>query len=233
MRKVASANLREAAELYELDIPEWDCGTAPTGNVVVGKVPSARQKVAADSYSEAENLGRWFDVYSYSVPFESRRDVALEIKKRLDTQGLPTFGKTASYCGDGYGASFKGAMLTRKHLVTTPDAVEHVSYLIEKHAEFEPGAMVRILNRFDKDHGLTQLWDKKIPDPWATVYSAEHEYRKTASVSRQFLDKLVGHEGEVQDVFGSRFLDDLKKDPETVVAALPAPEREALQNMLG
>tara|TARA_B100001123_G_scaffold448993_1_gene612439 strand:+ start:3084 stop:4028 length:945 start_codon:yes stop_codon:yes gene_type:complete len=232
MRKVASVNLERASILYDVEGPTYRADSAVSGNVVVGKPPTTKTVVREDPVKEAAGLGDWFDLHYHSLPLEKVREVAVAIRERMESQGVPVFGKVASYSGSAYGAGFQGAMNLRKHLVTDSGARDQAIYILEKHAQFEPTAMVRLLTRFDKEHGLERFWGAKVPDPWETVYSSDKPYVKTASAEDSFLDKLVGKEAEVRRVFGDRFLDDLKKDPTTVVNALPDPEKDALTSML-
>ena len=232
MRKVASINLERAAVLYNVDCPTYQTDDAVSGNVVVGKPPVTKRVVREDPVKEAAGLGTWFDLNYRSLPLEKVREVAVAIRERMEGQGVPVFGKVAAYSGDTYGKGFLGAMNLRKYLVTDSGARDQAVYILEKHAQFEPEAMVRLLTRFDKENGLERFWGARVPDPWETVYSSNKPYVKTASVEDAFLDKLVGKEADVRRVFGDRFLDDLKKDPTTVVNALPDPEKDALTSML-
>ena len=235
MRRVAGCNLRDAALLYGVRPPAGVSLTREVdSNLVVGKLPEEQVKEAsAPDLEDCLRQARWFDDYGYSLDPRQRREFAEQLSGHLLDHHLPPRGDLAKYAGEGFGAEFRGGLgLRRGYLGDRPDEVEALRVLDQVAQDWGPVKVAEALWALDERCGLTHLWNRNIPDPYRTVFADSFRAFDKVAEDPTAL-RVLAHERELRDAFGAQFYVDLVKSPEVVLGALPLPDREVFDNILG
>jgi hypothetical protein len=87
------------------------------------------------------------------------------------------------------------------------------------------------LRTFDVTHGIDKLWDRDVPDPWASTFGLQ----KVAEVvwedgvdrvtAQQLHNVAMNHTGHLDEVFTEGFVKEFYKDPIGVFNSLPLPQK--------
>ena len=232
MRIVAMANIQKAADLYGINL-KFGTTVRVDSNVVVGKLPEDAVKVASvPDLEDCARQARWFDDFGETLDPRQRRGFAVKLASSFHEHHLPVPGDAAAYAGDDFGPGFEGGLLLRTNLLESDDKFCAIYRDFAKIARgFTPDEVAEALRSLDEQSGLAESWTRKIPDPYRTVFAGSSSIVKVASDS--MVDKARTHEDKLRSTFGDRFYEDLLTSPEPVVDALPLPEREVLDQILG
>lgn len=232
MVKVAGFHLSQAAELYGTQRPA-SSGPRVVSNVVLGTRPELKKK--ASSLEEAVRGARWFNNYAETLsdPRE-RREIARRLVEELEGTPVPPFGKVAQYGGTGFGPDFRALVSQRRQLALQDDHRDRYEAVASMADWLGPDKTAAALYELDRESGVSNQWNKGVPDPYLTVFAGSvGPMEKAASEGSSLVDRAREHEDELKETFGARFYTDLLNQPDVVVAALPKPEREAFESIVG
>ena len=101
-----------------------------------------------------------------------------------------------------------------------------------------PEKIAQLLEAFDRQSGLSNLWDRKIPDPYVSVFCKQADDGDQAIydeggllVTKTMVQKLGSRTEELTRHFDPGFAREFSLDPVTVFQSLPAPDKRVLAEM--
>jgi len=91
---------------------------------------------------------------------------------------------------------------------------------------------------FDRKNNLSQHWDSKIKDPYASVYGVEKIAEDTFTVegetftTSQLRAAINEHRAKFDEYLGKGIVDQLAEQPTPVYESMPAPTKEVIMNLV-
>lgn len=184
--------------------------------------PAERVAIADSMEKRASELGVFMDnpwVYNYSRKGSTYSpDFDLHMKMRKEA----CMGKKIEHNGKAINAE---------------DLFDKVASL-KNHVK--PKEMIDLLYDFDKKANVTADYDRKIRDPFFTVYGSStrpmYDHQKLASdVYTRQLEGAVLNEGfisKMAEAYGEDFVSGFKQDPVNVYASMPVPDKQNILNIV-
>lgn len=201
-QKVAAANLIEACEAHDIDVPNFlfELAQGPTEtNFVDVTGTKPKMKVAAQRESEAHAIEREDGTRSYPLDgakdvkvaseyFEEnhrrmrprdRREFAVKVASVAKKGNLKIPEVMSKYASKGYSQNIEAHLTARYlHLVdreSQPEVRDRLIKLARHRDGLMPEDFAESLEAFDREFGLDALWDRDIADPWYSTFCMEKE----------------------------------------------------------
>jgi len=200
----------------------------------------SRRKTAAlddryplDTEEQVKQAMAYFDEYGDRFHPADRREYCRNVKLAADHFEVEVTEKVAQYGGEQLNESFVLHLNARAGRVD-----ERGGAILMKLATVAthqgPDAFGKALTQFDEHYGLSQEWDRSLPDPYRAALS-----EKTASEDAGYhwmkgIDKVTGADllrlsrndlGRVRDALGDDAADQFMAKPVTVFKSLPYPKQ--------
>jgi len=184
--------------------------------------PAERVAIADSMEKRASELGMFIDnpwVYNYSRKGSTYSpDFDLHMKMRKEA----CMGKKIEHNG--------------KEI----NAVELLDKVASLKDRVKPKEMIDLLHDFDKKACVTADYDRKMRDPFFTVYGSSskplYDHEKLVSdVYAKQLESAVLNEGfinKMAESYGSDFVDGFKQDPVNVYQSMPTPDKQNILNIV-
>lgn len=271
-QKVAAARLSQACAAFGIQTPEWLDSMSKADDHsgflvdVTGKVPPV--KVASESertsveyciiradgsqyfpLSDANSVAtalQYFDENHRQLQPRERREYAVKVASAAAKGALPLPESVESYAGSSLGENWEGHILARyKHLQdvgASPDICARLVKIAALAPRVAPEKLASALEQFDLDTKISDMWDRWISDPWASVFEKQAKgyvpHTKSFNlpdgsyVSQEDLMLLADKErGQLTVQFGHEFANAFCKDPMKIFQSLPLPQKKELARM--
>lgn len=237
LRKVAAANLKAALESFGFQVPEELSKTAALELGYSGEAESASLEVlfgvTADDPMEMVQ-----DAFASCSPRGKRR-----MMMRVKEAGAQLPDDTADYARDEIGTDFDMALELRGLTLMDKAASADLARIKLAAADnVSPDLLASELEMFDLEHGLTHLYGKRIPDPYASVYGTTLQVKQASpqyvevdgrSIPAEAIADLARDKADmVRDAFGDEFANQFEQDPVAVMHSLPVTHQQALARMI-
>ncbi len=194
---------------------------------------------ASDSDDQFELLRDEFDGLSP----RGRRQLAMQVKTAgINLDDIP---ELKDYVSNQVGLNLGLAIEARKMATGwEPNAASALDLIKEKTASGQLPAdeAVEALELFDRRMGITQYYERSVPDPVYSIYGgqAEEDYTKVASI--QVGDKMYDNEDVIsfaqgagtrlEGEFGAQFAQQFAADPVAVLESLPETHKAIVAGMM-
>jgi hypothetical protein len=150
----------------------------------------------------------------------------------------------SDYASDALGSDFSVAIDTRKMSVLGEEAIAELDGIAKIAQSTDLTELAEKLASFDKKHEISHLYNRVIPDPYASVFGNSVE--KTASAVQSTLDidgreypakDIVdwfgdGGEAQLEQTFDSDFVSQFQADPAGVLESLPITHKKIIAGMI-
>lgn len=206
----------------------------------------AKQKYPIETMEQVKEAAAYFGKYLSMFHPAERAAAASCIEKRacdlgvtLDAPWISNYSKTASR---PYSPEFELHMGMRKEAckgrrITVAGKTFAADEILEKIASkrdtAKPSEMVDLLSDFDKTAGIEGQYDRRIRDPFFTVFG-QSGITKTScdEVTLAAAAKNEKIANDLTSTFGHDFVKDFKQNPSEMYHAMPAPEQEAIKDII-
>lgn len=191
-----------------------------------------------DDYSQVKTASGYFDEwYKHFSPSE-RHDFAVNMVKRANALGIEVSDVARKYGSEKYAslAEVQYGIDSRKTVVddTFKAVLDKIAGL---HLNLDPKTYAMLLEEFDKEAGITHLYDTDVPDPYFSTYgfSKAAEFSETIgnlTVTEMDLQYLAHKKlALVKSVFTETLAEEFRKDPIGTYKKSPIEQRKILGNM--
>jgi len=230
-------------------------GSAAAGLIFASKYAEGRTKTASmsktaalgeryplDTEEQVKEAMAYFDEYGTSFHPADRREYCRNVLAQASAMDLDVTEKVAAYGGDQLNEAFVLHLNARASRVD-----ERGGAILMKLAKIAtaqgPDAFGKALTQFDEHYGLSQEWDRSLPDPYSAAFS------KTAATTEDAnyhwikgIDKVTGADllrlarqeiGQVHTAFGGDIAHAFQKSPVTIFKSLPYPQQVILARLAG
>jgi hypothetical protein len=237
LRKTAAANLKAALESFGFDVPDELTKTAAVElgysgeaddislEALFGVTPSDTMEVVRDAFD--------------SVSPRGKRRMMLRVKEA----GVSIPDDLADYGRDTVGTDFGMALELRALVLMDTEAnVKLASIRAQSTESADPERLAEELDLFDREHKITHLYGKRIPDPFASVYGTTLHVKEAAAnhvevdgrhISAEAIRGLADTRADaLRETFGDDFTEQFSRDPVVVMASLPVTHQQALARMI-
>ena len=267
-QKVAAANLIEACEAYDIAPPDFLFEHATQGPVdtnmvdVTGKRPHpiaapVEQEKTAQVYAIERNgvqshpirvetvktAAEYFERNVQELQPKERRSYAVKLAHVARQAAIEMPEIVEEYASSTYGPLVEGHIDTRHTHLIDSDAPAEVRAELVKLAQarrgMSPLQFAADLESFDRKHGLDELWDRWVSDPYYSTFGLEKMASETEShtigevtVTNDELHKLARNGiPTVRTQFGDATALAFQKEPIAVFTSLPLPQRKLFARM--
>lgn len=210
-----------------------------------------KQKYPIETVEQVKTAALYFDKYIANIHPAERAAIAENMEKRASELGIlleNDWVHNYNRKGTAYSPDFDMHMRMRKEACASK-GIDHngkrirAAELLDKIASLkthiQPKEMVDLLNDFDKKASLVSDYDRKIRDPFFTVYGSStnptYDMRKIASdMSAKQLEHVALKEGfisKLASAYGKDFADGFKQDPINVYDSMPTPDKQNILNI--
>lgn len=236
-QKVAAANIKTALESFGFEVPDELTKIAAIDLGYSGEGESISLETLF-GVSDDDTMEQVHDAFDSCSPRGKRR-----IMLRVKEAGVATAPQMEDYGRDTIGTDLEMALELRYLSVMEPEALEQLEGIRKAaSANADPELLVAELDVFDLSHGLSHLYGRRIPDPYASVYgttlqvkqaSPQHVEVDGRHISAETIMEFArSHTSDVRDTFGDEVADQFAKDPVAVMNSLPLTHQQALARML-
>jgi hypothetical protein len=195
-------------------------------------------KYPLDTYEQVKTAGAYFDEWHRHFMPSDRHEFARNMVKRADAIGIEVSDLARKYGSNTWAprAEIKIALDARKTVVdeTHQQVLDKIAGLV---GALQPDTYAALLEEFDKEAGITHLYDSDVPDPFYSTYGFQKvaEFSETIGnmmVSAMDLEYLANKRlSLVKNVFTEDFANDFLKNPVDLYKSLPIEQRKILGNM--
>ena len=198
-----------------------------------------RGKYLLDSYEHVKKASAYFDEWWKHLAPADRHEYACNMVKRADALGIPVSDTARKYGSETFAvdAEVKMALDARRTLVEDEKLLGALNKLASTYAGMGPEMYALTLQEFDKEAGLTHLYDSDVPDPFFSTYGI----RKEANFSETIGNITVGDEDLVclasknlrlvKGTFTEAFAEKFRTNPVGTYKSMPVEQRKILANM--
>jgi hypothetical protein len=210
-----------------------------------------KQKYPIETAEQIKTAAAYFDKYLGKMHPAERVAIAENMEKRASELGVlleNDWVHNYNRKGPSYSPDFDMHMKMRKEACMARSVDHHgkrinAADLLDKVASLKshikPQEMVDLLNDFDKKANLTADYDRKIRDPFFTVYGSStnpsYDMRKLAAdMSSKQLEHVALNDSfisKLASAYGKDFADGFKQDPVNVYDSMPAPDKQNILNI--
>lgn len=169
-----------------------------------------------------------------------RREYAVKVASRAEDLGVEIDGLVKQAGANTYGPKdqLDQAIVMRKvAFVHDPDGAKQLEKIASFAGQVSPHAYAAALGQFDQNHGLDQLWDRAIPDPFQSTYGVE----KVAKIIwEDGPDRLTSealhllsteYAGDFDELFSDDIVSGFDKDPIGTFNKLPKPLKRRIARL--
>lgn len=236
MQKVAAANLKTALEGYGYDVPDRLTKTAA---MELGYSNESQDMSLATLFGVTADdpMREMKDAFDSCSP-RGKRQMMLQVKEA----GVALPEGLADYAGTQLGTDLHMAVELRKLAVMDKTASAQLEALLEKSASTDPETLASEIGLFDIEQGITHMYGKIFPDPYASVFGTTMR-EKVAAASIEVdgrtyevstVEDFARKSGsQISETFGEGFAAEFAKDPVAVMASLPVDNKRAIARMIG
>lgn len=205
----------------------------------------SKKKYPIETVEQLKTAALYFDKYlDHFHPAErvciagSMEKRASDLKTFLNNDWIYNYSKN----GNSYSPNFELHMNMRKEACAGKninfngkniEASDLLEKIAAKKNELKPKDMINLIYDFDKKAELTSHYDRRIRDPFFTVYgSSDNAKRDLVKVASDMylkeLEEAITKESfmdKISSSFGKDFADNLKQDPENIFNSMPKIEQ--------
>lgn len=245
-----STSLKKVGNVVSLDgmsSEDWARETSmtvpaarPTQGSMYALVKEGKGYYPIDRLDRVHTAVSYFERHEEKFPLADRRQYATKVAARLESLGMrvpPVLAKYAGAVADR-GAIRTGLELRRAQLGSWEPAYRHIVDLEKSAYQMHPDLLWSAMAHFDKLAGLTDLWDRAIPNPIASVYGMyksadcidtevlfeEGNTRVTEHQLKQLSMSSNGMKG-LRNLLPDDLIAGFQKDPLVVFRSLPDPHK--------
>jgi len=143
---------------------------------------------------------------------KKRRKLAKKIMKKCAEYRLPVPQDIRNYASEKLASTFNEALELRQQYLYDYSQVKTLNEIKKYAEEWDPEKTAEVLMVFDKEAGISHLWDKAIPDPYMSVFG--QLVPTPASDSEKILKKIASIKPEdIKQYFNEKLANQWKKDP--------------------
>jgi hypothetical protein len=201
-----------------------------------GSVCLLGDKYPADTPEEVKQASSYFERYGEMLHPSQRREYCVKLAAQAEAFEIEVPECVTKYAGQEIGSDVLLHMATRGRMVD-----ERGQQVLQKLAEAiphsDPDTLADTLVQFDEHYGLSQEWDKRLPDPYAAVCSVKvaQEYVWSEGVDRVSetdINSLIQRDiGNVRSALGEDVAQALVKNPVGVFKSLPDPHKRIVARL--
>lgn len=184
----------------------------------------------------------YFELHKGQFIPRERREYAVKVASVANKYGLSVTDSLSEYAGSEYSSAALAHVKLRKDYLSE-DAYPELSKLAAKKETLDAPAFAAELAVFDREHGLDELWDSMLVDPWASTLAP---LEKVANGSRestftfQMGNEIVTEEELVRlsklrkvivDNFGMDIANKFADSPVDVFKSMPLPQKKVLASL--
>lgn len=210
------------------------------------------EKYPLDSYAQVKTASSYFDTYHRQLAPAARREFAANLVKRASELEIPVCDLARRYGSDSFApeAELKMAFDIRRQFLTEDgdrQLLDRIEVVLRERGEYEPKVasavtpelIAETLHEFDKEAGLSVLYDIGIPDAYYSVLgfekSAEEDFLEVLDndvVTAKDLQSLAKTPALLKDAaFDHDFIEEFKKDPVAIFKSMPRPQKKMLARL--
>ena len=201
-----------------------------------GSVRLLGDKYPADTLEEVKQASNYFERYGQMLHPAQRREYCVKLAAQAEAFEIEVPECVTKYAGQEIGTDILLHMATRGRMVD-----ERGQQVLQKLAEAiphsDPDTLADTLVQFDEHYGLSQEWDKRLPDPYAAVCSVKvaQEYVWSEGVDRVSetdINSLIQRDiGNVSSALGEDVAQALVKNPVGGFKSLPDPHKRIVARL--
>lgn len=218
-------------------------GKSPRQKTASARVPehtAYQGRYPLDDYGQVKAASAYFDENWKLMTPEMRHSFAKAMVKRASQMGIPVSERARELGADSYAPDeqLKLAMeLRSRHLGEAGVAV--LEELLEKRAEWSADEFCAHLEAFDRQAMLVHLYDRAIPDAYASTYGlakvAEEDQVWADGNDRVTREELVNFGATSRDslvaTYGDDMADEFQRDAWGVFKSLPLDQKRRIARM--
>lgn len=199
-------------------------------------------KYPLDTYHNVKQAAAYFDEYGMRFSPEDRREYCHNLVKRASELSIPVSETIRNYGADTKASPehLKVAMDARRTVITDPGALATLDkldrHILSTKTAEELSVAVEALAEFDKVASIDYLYDRDVPDPYASVYA-----EKVASWSFVAGNDVLTEDGlkyvakakflVLKNTYGEDFAVEFKKDPKSIFDSLPIDQKKMISRL--
>lgn len=200
--------------------------------------------------ADAATAAQYFDTHRHEFTTRERREYAVKTASVLDKAGLPIPQSIADYSGEGFSPNLKAFLDVRGAWVIDmddPEISSHFQKVAASRGTVDPETFAQNLEKFDRDVGLDQLWNRGIPDPYYSTFYTHGGFKTKTAAAVGASEMLQAGSELVSDVdvvnlaregkailaqaFDTSVVASFCKDPVAVFKSMPLPQRQILARL--
>lgn len=240
---------------YSMEIPEKQAALQPYVDIT-GKLPPPRvvhemgtrhalvkegsARYPIDTASQVQQAFTYFEKYASSFTPHERHIYCLNVSRRADELGMKVPEAIAKY-GSATMSKDAGVQIYKRQRLFREGSSEQglLQEMREKCASVKPEVLAVALEHFDRQHGLDQMWDNGLPDPYFSIFGVEKRAEwsfvngndridetrlKRLSKDMTFRKDLCAH-------FGSDMVEEFHKNPQQIFDSLPLDSKRIIMRL--
>lgn len=264
-QKVAASNLKKSLSHYGIEVPDviekLSSENVDTNVVdVTGKSaptivrPQATdieyaiersdgsKKYPLDNAESVKTALSYFELHKAQFVPRERREYAVKVASVAVRYGMSTNPSINKYAGTEYSATLPGHLTIRRDYVNEEGAVQ-LQKLASKRRTLDAISFADELAVFDRSHGLDELWDSSLVDPWASTLAplekvANGSRASTATfqignetVTEEELVRLSKMRKVIVDNFGMDVANKFAEKPLDIFQSMPLPQKKVIASL--
>ena len=202
-------------------------------------------KYPLDDAADVQKAQEYFVEHERVFTPKQRHTFAVKTAAAARAVGFKVEPAIEKHASEAYSPVLKGHLDARHHYLTEAGAPrEQVLGLLKLAAvrqKMLPLEFAEALEAFDKSAGLDAVWDKAVSDPWYSTFGIDFGNGSDRAVSTLvkvaedgiitiLSDRLqeLAESGVISEHFGAAVGTAFQKDPETIFASMPLPQKKLI-----
>lgn len=193
-----------------------------------------------DTYQEVKLAGQFFDENLNFMAPATRREYASALVKAAAPLGIPVSERARQYgsCTYAPAGEIKQAFDVRRMYVGDGPAGELLAGLWSSRPKVQPDVFCETLGQIDKIAMIDWMYDRFIPDPYASTYGIEKKAEddmwlagNDTATKSQIEDFGLTGISSIEASYGAEFANEFRKDPWGIFQSLPLLQKRRLARM--
>jgi hypothetical protein len=175
-RVVTPAEVKTLAKVAEASgtdvMPAAPRAPAPRPASSAGGAFALRGRYPLTTRAQVKAASAYFEEHVRALVPEDRREFAQAVAARAEELQVPTAPLVAKYASETYASDEELAIARDLRLQRAREAMHPlVGALFDARRAVPPDVFARALGELDKEAGLTHLYDRELPDPYASTFA--------------------------------------------------------------
>jgi hypothetical protein len=240
---------------YSMEIPEKQASLQPYVDIT-GKLPPAQvvhetgtrhalvkegsARYPIDTAMQVQQAFTYFEKYASSFTPHERHLYCLNVSRRADELGMKVPETIAKYGSATMSKDASVQIYKRQRLFREGSSEQSLlQEMREKCAAVRPEVLAVALEHFDRQHGLDQMWDNGLPDPYLSIFGVEKRAEWSFvdgndQISESRLKRIsedLAIREELEERFGEDMASEFAKHPQQIFDSLPLDSKRIIMRL--